>query len=293
MYIDGKLAGQLQQSDRLANGSYVVPTGGDPALMSDDIFLCARSDLDPNEDRYYDGALANLMLFNAALTGTQIEALYNTYNPEMYATKEGTASSEAVAEASTASATYDTAEAALEAKDAGEYSTSDGGGGGGLSAGAIVGIAFGVMGGLFLVTVIGLLVGTAVRRRRAARRFHRFYDMPPTGGGGSGGGGAGTALGLGKAERGQSHGFFPGEEFTTIQLANNNFAKLKTAARGSVSPSAGSAKGEGLEGNTPVAASPGSKATPPGSSASGSTMTDDVDIDPGENAQPGHMHEEI
>lgn len=46
MYLDGEEVGALRPGSQAANGSQIVPMGGDPAFMTDNIYLCARSDLD-------------------------------------------------------------------------------------------------------------------------------------------------------------------------------------------------------------------------------------------------------
>ena len=46
MFLDGREVGALRPGSQAANGSSVVPSGGGPAFMTDNIYLCARSDLD-------------------------------------------------------------------------------------------------------------------------------------------------------------------------------------------------------------------------------------------------------
>ncbi len=53
----------------------MVPvTGGDPLTVDAPITLCARSDL--NNDRYFDGRIANLGIWSTQLTAPQISTLY-------------------------------------------------------------------------------------------------------------------------------------------------------------------------------------------------------------------------
>ncbi|KAL4548009.1 hypothetical protein Ndes2526B_g07220 [Nannochloris sp. 'desiccata'] len=185
LYVDGIESGKISQPTPLADGSMAVPTGGDPALMSHDIFLCSRSDLGNSIDaaRYYDGSLANLMLFDAALTAEQIQALYDAYNPGKYTLSGG--EGEEVVLASEKSAE------ALEAKDAGEggASSSDGGSGG-LSGGEITGIVFAAIGATAALIAIGMLAVGALRNKR-----------------GGGGGGGGGGRGQGKFERFEENAF--------------------------------------------------------------------------------------
>ncbi len=50
---------------------------GGPALLTGPVTLCARSDLDP--DRFFSGRLSNIMLFDEALSPSQVAALYGEY----------------------------------------------------------------------------------------------------------------------------------------------------------------------------------------------------------------------
>lgn len=198
LYVNGQESGKISQPTPLADGSTAMPTGGDPALMSHDIFLCSRSDLGNSNDtaRYYDGALANLMLFDTALTAEQVQALYKTYNPGKYSVSGSEGEVEGVFLASEKSAE------ALEAKDAGERSASSGdGGSGGLSAGAITGIVFAAIAATVGLVVLGTLAVGAVRNRRR-------------GGGGGGGGGIG-----GKFER------FEENRFSTAAPVSPSYAE--------------------------------------------------------------------
>jgi hypothetical protein len=180
LYVDGKESGKISQPTPLVDGSVAVPTGGDPALMSHNIYLCSRSDLGDTLDtaRYYDGALANLMLFDTALSTEQVEVLYETYNPAKYNQTGGDGTMVLASEKSA-----DT----LQAKDAGDGSGVDGSGGSGLSGGEVAGIVFAVIGATAALIAIGMLAVGALRQKR--------------GGGGGGGGG------LGKFERFQENPF--------------------------------------------------------------------------------------
>lgn len=57
MYLDGEEVGALRPGLQAANGSQIVPPGGDPAYMTDNIYLCSRSDLD--EERWARAALCS------------------------------------------------------------------------------------------------------------------------------------------------------------------------------------------------------------------------------------------
>lgn len=50
--------------------------GGHPFFADGDIFLCGRNDQDP--DRHFDGAVAQLSLFDKSLSESQIKKLYKT-----------------------------------------------------------------------------------------------------------------------------------------------------------------------------------------------------------------------
>lgn len=56
------------------NGTVVPVTGGFPLRIDAPITLCARSDLDPS--RFYNGALANLGIYDSQLSAAQIHAIY-------------------------------------------------------------------------------------------------------------------------------------------------------------------------------------------------------------------------
>jgi hypothetical protein len=59
-----------------SDGTNVSITGGNPLdiPVSAPVTLCARSDLEPS--RFYNGALANLGIWDVQLTPTQIQAIY-------------------------------------------------------------------------------------------------------------------------------------------------------------------------------------------------------------------------
>jgi hypothetical protein len=183
LYVDGIESGKISQPTPLSDGFMSIPTGGDPALISREIFLCSRSDVGTTEDtaRYYDGALAHLMLFDSSLTAEQVQAVYETYNPALYSNVTG----QLVVEKS-----GKTAET-LQAKDAGDgsaasYSDSSGGG---LSAGEIVGITFAVIGATAALIAVGMLAVGGLRNKRrggsglgsgGAGKFERFQENPFT-----------------------------------------------------------------------------------------------------------------
>ncbi len=56
------------------NGTVVPVTGGFPLRIDAPITLCARSDLDPS--RFYNGALANLGIYDSQLSAAQVRAIY-------------------------------------------------------------------------------------------------------------------------------------------------------------------------------------------------------------------------
>ena len=228
LFIDGDEEGKLVKSVQLPNSTLMaVPTGGDPALMNTDIFLCARSDLSSTAegDRYFDGAVAHLAVWDAALTPLQIKAVYETYNPARYAVKEENMLG--IDEIGT------TSEAALQLKDEGMFAS--GAGAEYVSAAAAADDSSTASAGLVAVIVMVSVAAAAaiavalamavraVRRRHRATTFTRFYDNDPaiTGGGGGGdddgsvavpsGGGGGSsgvnAFGaVSAAERGYGYG---------------------------------------------------------------------------------------
>ena len=177
LYIDGSLAGEIKNTTQLPDGTEAVPTGGDPALMANEIFLCARSDLvtaGQEEARYYDGSLAHVMLFDAALSAYQIKDLYDTYNPDKYDV--------------TSTDVVEYSDDYAAAKDAGMMESSTGDDGGGSSAGTVAGIVIAVFGGMIALAALAALAVSEMRRRRRTRggpggssgahgsRFERFQD---------------------------------------------------------------------------------------------------------------------
>jgi hypothetical protein len=241
LYVNGVESGKISKPTPLADGSMAVPTGGDPALMSRDIFLCSRSDLGNSVDtaRYYDGALANLMLFDTALTAEQIQALYEAYNPSKYAISGDKGVGEGVFLASEKSAE------ALEAKDAGEGGASSGsgddggggggGGGGGLSGGEITGIVFAVIGATAALVAIGMLAVGALRNRRGGHgggggrgqgKFERFEENRST---------TDAPVSPSYAERG--YGFYTSSPTTSNNNNNGNSGMANAPAGSSKYPS--------------------------------------------------------
>jgi hypothetical protein len=267
LYVDGGLAGVLHQNLQLNNGSLAVPTGGDPALMEDDIILCARSDLSHAEDRFYDGALTNLMIFDAAVTADQVKTLYSAYNPEAY--------SQAVLDASGGAPSG----TAVQGNSVNEESGGESGGSSGMDAGLIVGIVFGVIGGTAALVALAVFAASALRNRRAMRRFERFADTGQAwygdgGGPGNGNGGPGMHEAAVAAAGGP---LGPTDGTLTIQLSNGGSGKLKDGSRMSSMTTK-----SGELGASPRAQSGVEYARSPGSIASHSTMTDDVEIESGE-----------
>lgn len=175
LFVDGSLAVSLTPASNVSSpgGSTVEATGGNPALMTSDIFLCARSDMStaPENDRFYDGAIANLMLFDVALSESDVSMLYKTYNPLIY---------ESPADSTLVSSAEQGNPAALAAKDAGAL--AQGGSvpeqNNGMSGGLIAGIVLASLGGAAVVAALGMLAVSGLRRRRAAGRFQRYQEDP-------------------------------------------------------------------------------------------------------------------
>lgn len=239
LFVDGALAVSLTPTSNATSpgGLPVEATGGDPALMTSDIFLCARSDMStlPENDRFYDGSIANLMLFDIPLSESDVSMLYKTYNPSIY---ESPADSTLVTSAEQGNP------AALAAKDAGALAQGgsvDTSGSGGMSGGLIAGIVLASLGGATVVAVLGVMAASALRRRRSAGRFQRYQD-DPFGGEAHLSGGAVVSP-------------YASDGTLNIQLSSGGSEKFKTVDR--------------------------QLSTTAGSVASRSTMTDDVDIDPG------------
>lgn len=61
--------------------------GGHPIFADGDIFLCGRTDHDP--DRHFDGALTQLSLYDESLTSVQIKQLYDLVASEGTVKKKG------------------------------------------------------------------------------------------------------------------------------------------------------------------------------------------------------------
>ncbi|GAB4817823.1 hypothetical protein N2152v2_004869 [Parachlorella kessleri] len=206
LFVDGREVGSLASnvSASALPGAAKAP-GGDPALMTDSITLCARSDFDV--DRFYDGSVAHLMLFNDALAPDQVATLYQIYGGSsnqnsstvQQAGGGGLEQSKSVFEDSGEDPGY------------GGYASSSSSG---LSTGAVVGIVVGSAVALALL-VAGLMVFVSRGRRR---RYEEFTDTTY--------GGAGAAGGV---ERHLSHSLSgmsdPGSP-TMIQLSHGNSLKL-------------------------------------------------------------------
>ena len=58
-----------------AAGVQYTATGGGPLALDGTLTLCARADLEPT--RFFSGSIAFLKIFNVALTGAQMRALYD------------------------------------------------------------------------------------------------------------------------------------------------------------------------------------------------------------------------
>ena len=76
-YVVG-LAGQMPlkgapdvQTPAILAGQNYTLDGGDPIYLRGNIFLCSRSDRDP--DRFFSGSIAQLSLYNEALNASSIE----------------------------------------------------------------------------------------------------------------------------------------------------------------------------------------------------------------------------
>ncbi|KAK9807978.1 hypothetical protein WJX73_009845 [Symbiochloris irregularis] len=77
MYLDGRLAGDLNSSSTDPWGNAVQVGGGDPMQLSGPTVLCTRSDLD--ERRHFSGNLAHLIIFDHAMSATQVQGLFADY----------------------------------------------------------------------------------------------------------------------------------------------------------------------------------------------------------------------
>ena len=74
VYVDGVLGGTSPPAFIKQLQTDIPVDGGDPVKIDSNIYLCGRNDLD--KDRHFGGKLAHLSLFDEALTGSQVMALY-------------------------------------------------------------------------------------------------------------------------------------------------------------------------------------------------------------------------
>ncbi|GMH38691.1 hypothetical protein BSKO_06575 [Bryopsis sp. KO-2023] len=87
MYVDGAMVGKVRPNTVKAtkNGKRQVDlqvTGGDPIDLTGEIHLCGRA-VD-SEDRYFEGSIAHLALFDTPLSREQVQDLFQTF----FATKK-------------------------------------------------------------------------------------------------------------------------------------------------------------------------------------------------------------
>ncbi|PRW58639.1 hypothetical protein C2E21_2984 [Chlorella sorokiniana] len=171
LFVDGQPAGSLSSASRI-NGSLVDVTGGDPAQLTSNIYLCSRSDSDP--DRFFDGSVAHLMLFNSALDPKEVAGLYSTY-------KQNNGSAPLVSSA--AGPGGDPALVAAAGMDPSSGHTNST-----LSGGEIAGIVLASIGGAMALATLLAMAVVGYRKRRQGKRFERFADeaaIPPPAGGGA------------------------------------------------------------------------------------------------------------
>ena len=67
------LTTDMRHSPAGSDGVKKLVSGGDPMFLNSPITLCGRVDL--NADRFFDGRLAELSIFDNALTRPQVAAL--------------------------------------------------------------------------------------------------------------------------------------------------------------------------------------------------------------------------
>ena len=296
LYVDGDLAGMLRQDVQLEDGSPAIAMGGDPVYMDEDILLCARADTSilPSDDRFFDGALTNLALWNSNLSSSQVKALYDSYDPAAFA---------------------DAVRAQYQQLENGTMSLQgeeeDSSGDDGMSTGLIVGIVFAVVGGVAALAALGVLATSAIRRRRSNKRFQKFQDETGDGWGGSSHGEPyHNGNGMYMAGRGNPGSVGPVDGTFTVQLSNGGSKKFslsetetwKTSPShiNTITPAASEGLGSAVSGG--AAAEISSMSLGPALSSSGgidrrgtdsvasySTMTDDVEIDTGEDGGMADM----
>lgn len=166
VYIDGQNVATLEVGDRALDGDAVPAQGGDELAPNGDIFLCARSDLNPQDPRYFDGSVTQLVLFNEALETEQVEGMYDWYESLM--PKNEVSAVMAVTPSS------GDPNAGGESSSSGSGSSS--GGDDGLSGGAIAGIVIGVLAAVALVGALAYYGLRKNKEKRAGGKFDRFVD---------------------------------------------------------------------------------------------------------------------
>ncbi|KAL4430893.1 hypothetical protein ABPG75_006149 [Micractinium tetrahymenae] len=169
LYIDGDLAGQLGPGSATTDGSPVDATGGGPANLTDTIYLCSRSDSD--YQRFFDGSVAHLLLFDRALTAQNVAGLYKAYSVNNTGEPAATAASGPAVDPQSA--------------------TAPSSGGKGLSTSEITGIVLASLGGFIALLSLGALAVGHYRRQTRGKRFERFDDSAAAA---AGAGAAGAAL---------------------------------------------------------------------------------------------------
>ncbi|KAK2080285.1 hypothetical protein QBZ16_000138 [Prototheca wickerhamii] len=157
LYLDGQLAASMWDGMTDSQNKTIEATGGDAITSSDTITLCGR--YDKIASRYYDGQLANLMVWSAPLGDGEVQQLYRAY------TSAGPSPDAPVTAAGQES----------------QFASPPSGGSGGLSGGAIAGIVIGALAGAGILVMATLLL---LKRRRGAHTFERYKEEggppPPT-----------------------------------------------------------------------------------------------------------------
>ncbi|KAL4426385.1 hypothetical protein ABPG77_004679 [Micractinium sp. CCAP 211/92] len=167
LFVDGASVGELGPGMKTADGTPVDATGGGPADLTDSIYLCSRSDSD--QQRFFDGSVAHLLLFDHALTAKNVAGLFQTYslNSTGKACRSG--------EPTTTAASGPPADS-LYADGYSSY---------GLSTPEIAGIVAASLGGLIALLSLGALAVGHYRRKTRGKRFERFEDSPAAAAGAS------------------------------------------------------------------------------------------------------------
>uniref|UniRef100_A0A1D1ZX47 LamG-like jellyroll fold domain-containing protein n=1 Tax=Auxenochlorella protothecoides TaxID=3075 RepID=A0A1D1ZX47_AUXPR len=160
LYLDGRLAASMYDLMLDSKGLRIRASGGHPITSSDNIHLCAR--FDEADDRYYDGYLAHLMLFDHAVREEQVAQLYNAY--AMSAPPGASPGSSVVTTAGEPSLFPPPAPPVQDTSS------------GGLSAGEIAGIVIGSLAGAALLA--GAVAFALKSRKRRADKFERYAEDP-------------------------------------------------------------------------------------------------------------------